>query len=50
VLHTNYRGSTGFGQDSIESLLGNIGRNDVDDVCHCTEDAIGSVKMSDIDR
>ena len=27
-----FRGSTGFGQDSIESLPGNIGRNDVDDI------------------
>ena len=26
------RGSTGFGQDSIESLPGQIGRNDVDDI------------------
>ena len=24
VLHVNYRGSTGFGQDSIDSLLGKI--------------------------
>ena len=29
---TTFRGSTGFGQDSIESLPGNIGRNDVDDI------------------
>ena len=32
VLMVNYRGSLGFGQDSIDSLLGNIGRQDVDDV------------------
>lgn len=34
----NYRGSTGFGQDGIESLLGNIGNQDVKDVhvCICT--------------
>ncbi len=31
VLHCNYRGSIGFGQESIDSLPGNIGRNDVDD-------------------
>lgn len=28
----NYRGSIGFGQDNIESLLGNIGTQDVLDV------------------
>lgn len=34
----NYRGSTGFGQDTIESLLGNVGSQDVKDVqvCICT--------------
>eukprot|EP01038_Epipyxis_sp_PR26KG_P010072 gene10072-13535_t len=32
ILHVNYRGSTGYGQDSIESLLGNIGKNDVEDM------------------
>jgi acylaminoacyl-peptidase len=31
VLHCNYRGSTGFGQDAVESLTGNIGKNDVED-------------------
>lgn len=32
VVHVNYRGSTGFGQASINSLLGNIGKNDVADL------------------
>ncbi|KAG5838525.1 hypothetical protein ANANG_G00224580 [Anguilla anguilla] len=32
VLMVNYRGSTGFGQDSILSLIGNIGSQDVKDV------------------
>lgn len=31
VLLINYRGSTGFGQDSIDSLPGKIGTNDVND-------------------
>ena len=31
-LSVNYRGSTGFGQDGVECLLGRIGRRDVDDV------------------
>ncbi|KAM8862581.1 acylamino-acid-releasing enzyme isoform 2-T2 [Spinachia spinachia] len=32
VLMVNYRGSTGFGQDSISSLIGRIGSQDVKDV------------------
>uniref|UniRef100_A0AAY4ASF1 Acylamino-acid-releasing enzyme n=1 Tax=Denticeps clupeoides TaxID=299321 RepID=A0AAY4ASF1_9TELE len=32
VLMVNFRGSTGFGQDSILSLIGNIGCQDVKDV------------------
>jgi acylaminoacyl-peptidase len=32
ILFVNFRGSTGFGQDSIDSLLGNIGTNDVQDL------------------
>ncbi|XP_062248450.1 S9 family peptidase [Platichthys flesus] len=32
VLMVNYRGSTGFGQDSILSLIGHIGSQDVKDV------------------
>lgn len=31
-LSVNYRGSTGFGQDSILSLPGNVGSQDVKDV------------------
>ncbi|XP_076468947.1 LOW QUALITY PROTEIN: acylamino-acid-releasing enzyme-like [Babylonia areolata] len=31
VLSVNYRGSLGFGQDSINSLLGNVGNFDVKD-------------------
>jgi len=31
-LSVNYRGSTGFGQDGIESLLGKVGTQDVRDV------------------
>ncbi|KAF5907220.1 protein bassoon-like isoform X1, partial [Clarias magur] len=32
VLHVNYRGSIGYGQDSIFSLPGNVGTQDVKDV------------------
>ncbi len=37
VVYVNYRGSTGFGQDSINSLLGKIGTNDVSDTKHVTD-------------
>jgi acylaminoacyl-peptidase len=29
ILHLNFRGSSGYGQDSIESLPGNIGNNKI---------------------
>ena len=32
VAHVNYRGSPGFGQASVDSLPGNVGKNDVADV------------------
>ncbi|XP_041347509.1 acylamino-acid-releasing enzyme-like [Gigantopelta aegis] len=38
VLMVNYRGSVGFGQDSISSLLGTIGDQDVKDVKAAAED------------
>ncbi|KAM9277087.1 acylamino-acid-releasing enzyme-like [Morus bassanus] len=37
VLLVNYRGSLGFGQDSVASLLGNVGTQDVRDVQFCVE-------------
>ncbi|XP_035956437.1 acylamino-acid-releasing enzyme isoform X3 [Halichoerus grypus] len=37
VLLVNYRGSTGFGQDSILSLPGNVGQQDVKDVQFAVE-------------
>ena len=40
VLQVNYRGSTGYGKDRIDSLLGRIGCNDVADMVTCTRDAI----------
>ncbi|KAH0629992.1 hypothetical protein JD844_012520 [Phrynosoma platyrhinos] len=37
VLLVNYRGSLGFGQDCVDSLLGNVGTQDVNDVQFCVE-------------
>ncbi|NXL47271.1 ACPH enzyme, partial [Podilymbus podiceps] len=37
VLLVNYRGSLGFGQDNVASLLGNVGTQDVRDVQFCVE-------------
>jgi len=40
VLLVNYRGSTGFGQDSLDSLPGHIGFKDVQDVHGFTQYAL----------
>ncbi|XP_062441424.1 acylamino-acid-releasing enzyme [Rhea pennata] len=40
VLLVNYRGSLGFGQDSVASLPGNVGTQDVQDVQHCVEQVL----------
>nr|XP_033782661.1 acylamino-acid-releasing enzyme-like isoform X2 [Geotrypetes seraphini] len=40
VLMVNYRGSTGFGQNSIESLIGRVGEQDVQDVQYCVEQVL----------
>ncbi|NXT50342.1 ACPH enzyme, partial [Pluvianellus socialis] len=37
VLLVNYRGSLGFGQDSVNSLPGNVGTQDVHDVQLCVK-------------
>lgn len=42
VLMVNYRGSTGFGQDGISSLIGRIGRQDVRDVQRAVQVALQS--------
>lgn len=36
VMYINYRGSLGLGQKSLESLLGNIGTQDVNEVAQAT--------------
>ncbi|KAK3579079.1 hypothetical protein CHS0354_029939 [Potamilus streckersoni] len=40
VLMVNYRGSVGFGNDSVFSLLGNVGDQDVKDVQAAAEEVI----------
>lgn len=40
VLHVNFRGSTGFGQAALESLAGNAGSLDVEDVVAATRAVI----------
>ncbi|KAM9476086.1 acylamino-acid-releasing enzyme-like [Clarias gariepinus] len=47
VLHVNYRGSIGYGQDSIFSLPGNVGTQDVKDVQFAVESIL---KQGDFDR
>lgn len=42
VLMVNYRGSLGFGQDSISCLLGNVGHQDINDVQSVVEEIVAS--------
>ncbi|KAM6924898.1 acylamino-acid-releasing enzyme [Xenentodon cancila] len=50
VLMVNYRGSTGFGQDSILSLIGQIGSQDVKDVQRAVLTALQSDASLDRSR
>uniref|UniRef100_A0A3B3BME0 Acylamino-acid-releasing enzyme n=1 Tax=Oryzias melastigma TaxID=30732 RepID=A0A3B3BME0_ORYME len=50
VLVVNYRGSTGFGQDSIQSLIGNVGSQDVKDVQRAVLTALRSDETLDSER
>ncbi|XP_062419699.1 S9 family peptidase [Pungitius pungitius] len=50
VLMVNYRGSTGFGQDSILSLIGRIGSQDVRDVQSAVVTALQRDTSLDPDR
>jgi len=49
ILIPNYRGSTGFGQASIDALPTNIGTMDVQDVVGCTRQLLQS-RLVDSDR
>nr|XP_033782652.1 LOW QUALITY PROTEIN: acylamino-acid-releasing enzyme-like [Geotrypetes seraphini] len=46
VLLVNYRGSLGFGQDSILSLPGNVGDQDVKDVQFCVEQVLEKEELN----
>ncbi|XP_037540885.1 S9 family peptidase [Nematolebias whitei] len=50
VLMVNYRGSTGFGQDSILSLIGHIGSQDVKDVQRAVLTALQGANTLDPER
>ncbi|XP_072305483.1 acylamino-acid-releasing enzyme [Eucyclogobius newberryi] len=50
VLMVNYRGSTGFGQDSILSLIGQIGDQDVSDVQRAVQFALQTDATLDPER
>lgn len=47
VLYVNYRGSTGLGQASLNSLLGNVGSTDVNEVIAATNWALGELNASE---
>ena len=42
VLQVNFRGSTGYGQADLTSLLGRAGRQDVDDCMACLDAAVSA--------
>lgn len=50
VLLVNYRGSIGYGQRSIDSLLGGIGRNDVDDMVQAVHLTLSNEEYIDANR
>jgi dipeptidyl aminopeptidase/acylaminoacyl peptidase len=50
VLLVNYRGSIGYGQRSIDSLLGGIGRNDVDDMMQAVHLTLSNEEYIDSNR
>ncbi|KAJ7569387.1 hypothetical protein O6H91_01G075800 [Diphasiastrum complanatum] len=41
LLHVNYRGSIGFGEQALQSLAGNVGRQDVEDILTALDLVIG---------
>lgn len=50
VLLVNYRGSIGAGQNSVEFLLGRIGKSDVADCIQATQQAFSQYPWLDSNR
>jgi len=50
ILAVNYRGSLGYGQDSAQSLLGNIGTNDVSDCVQAVEECLKKISHVNKDQ
>lgn len=50
ILHVNYRGSSGFGQDALESLAGTAGELDVKDCVHATKHVLDLFPNIDASR
>ena len=50
ILHVNYRGSSGFGQDALESLAGTAGELDVKDCVHATKHVLDLFPNIDPER
>lgn len=48
LLVVNYRGSTGLGQDTLEAVVGNIGRMDIEDVIEAINTAQETVSTDTI--
>ncbi len=42
VVAVNYRGSLGFGEDSVQSLPGHVGTNDVQDCLDALDAAVAA--------
>ena len=47
ILFVNYRGSLGFGEDNIKSLLGNVGDHDVKDCHQATQHVLAALSHLD---
>jgi acylaminoacyl-peptidase len=46
----NYRGSVGYGEDSVQSLIGGVGDHDVKDMDQAVEEALKVIPNLDRNR
>ena len=49
VFSVNYRGSIGFGEQNLRSLLGKVGENDVEDCFRALDVLLGKWKLTEAD-